>query len=1057
MSELKRSREGGAGRAKRRAVRAAEPATAATDTRGASDDSSGSDDASGSDASGSDDAGDSDYSSEGAARDGAAPGAAPNAASPWQSTITKVVQAVVSIQFAHVSSFDTETSLVSEATGFVVDARRGLILTNRHVVGPGPFCGYAVFDNHEEAVVKPIYRDPIHDFGFLEFAPHDVKYMEVVELELRPQLARVGTEIRVIGNDAGEKLSILAGFISRLDRNAPDYGLLMYNDFNTEYIQAAASASGGSSGSPVVNREGYAVALQAGGSSEASTDFFLPVARPQRALECIRRGAAVTRGDVQVEWQLRPFDECRRLGLSRDAERAARQHFPNHIGLLVANLVLPEGPASGLLQEGDTLISVCGECVASHVRVDELLDERVGERVEFVVQRNRQAHAFEIVVGDLHAITPSRYVECCGATFNDLSYQVARSYAMPVRGVYVCDASGTFEFSPYERSGWLVESVDDKPTPNLDAFVEVMRHIPDRHKVSVVYRHASDLHGESVMVVYVERHWQSAFRMATRDDASGLWRFEDLGGEVPVAVPEPKYAKFIDLKGVGGAAAANGSAAGGATDGTARANGAASRDSAGCAPQLVRSFAQVRCILPIPLDSFPYRKERGYGVVVDSAHGYVLVSRRFVPHDMCDIILTFADSIDVSARVVFLHPNQNYAIVQYDPSLVLADVRTPRMSSTPLQRGDRSLFVGYNYNFRVVTDDVKVSAISSLNIPLSASQARYRGTNLECIVLDSKLCQECDTGVLADYDGTVRSFWLTYLGETSSETQTERMYHMGLDVTDVRDVIDSLRREEVPRGLRILDAEFQSISMIQGRTRGVPQEWITRFEEECDDELKFLQVDRVAAQPAAPQPQAGAGPDGGVAGSTGAASGFRTGDILLSVNSRIVHTMRDLTVMYHQPFLDFTVVRHKQEVTLRVPTIDTSTINTSHVVFWCGAVLQAPHHGVRQAVESLPSGVYVTHKSSGGPAHQYGVSTNSFITHVNDHPTATVEQFVAVVRSIADATYVKLRVVFDKVPDAISVKTNYHYFPTGELRRANGRWIEVEHKPEGEVTKEIAQ
>lgn len=69
----------------------------------------------------------------------------------WQRTIESVVRNVVSIRFCQTCSFDTESALTSEATGFVVDAELGYILTNRHVVCPGPFWGYCVFDNHEEA------------------------------------------------------------------------------------------------------------------------------------------------------------------------------------------------------------------------------------------------------------------------------------------------------------------------------------------------------------------------------------------------------------------------------------------------------------------------------------------------------------------------------------------------------------------------------------------------------------------------------------------------------------------------------------------------------------------------------------------------------------------------------------------------------------------------------------------------------------------------------------------------------------------------------------------
>jgi hypothetical protein len=39
--------------------------------------------------------------------------------------------------------------------------------------------------------------------------------------------------------------------------------------------------------------------------------------------------------------------------------------------------------------------------------------------------------------------TPDRYVEIGGSKLNEVSYQLARVYCVPCRGVYVCEPSGS--------------------------------------------------------------------------------------------------------------------------------------------------------------------------------------------------------------------------------------------------------------------------------------------------------------------------------------------------------------------------------------------------------------------------------------------------------------------------------------------------------------------------------------------------------------------------------------------------------------------------------------
>ncbi|KAJ1978381.1 hypothetical protein H4R35_001935 [Dimargaris xerosporica] len=918
----------------------------------------------------------------------------------WQATIERAIKAIVSIRFSQVSAFDTEPPLTSEASGFIVDAQRGIILTNRHVVCAGPFTGEAIAHDHEEVEVYPIYRDPIHDFGFLRFDPSKIKYMTLQEISLAPENAKVGLDIRVVGNDAGEKLSILSGSISRLDRNVPDYGDLTYNDFNTFYLQAASSTSGGSSGSPVIDLHGNAVALQAGGSTHAATDFFFPLDRVKHALQHLQQGQRVPRGTIQTQFMYRPFDEVRRLGLNPTVEEHIRKLFPSSIGMLVAEVVLPKGPASSHLEEGDVLISINDQYVTQFVPLEAMLDTHLNQALRFRVDRGGTLHEFEIQVQDLHSITPDRFVEIGGATVHNLSYQLARSCCVPVQGVYVAGPFGMLRLNGSDQ-GWLIQSVDDQPTPTLDDFMRVAQQLPDRALVKVVFHSILNLHSTNVSVVQVDRHW-SNFRLFVRNDATGLWDITEQP-DAPVA-PErpPATAKFLQLD-----------------------------DSMGMAKALVNSMVMVHYQMPIRVDGFPRHRRSGYGLVIDASRGLVVVSRAIVPHFLGDLTLTIAQSVVIPGTVKYIHPTQNFSVIAYDPS-ALQDtaVQSAPISDTPIGPGHRVNLVAFNRHQRPLCLDTMVTDITSVVIPESSSP-RFRSINFEAIYLDTPVAQQCSSGVLADAQGRVQGLWLSFMGERNDDGD-DREYYIGLGIQAVMPVVEPMLRGELPQ-LRLLDVELGPLLISQARQMGLSDDWIRRIEGANPYRRQLLMVRRTE---------------------TGMQSAelLKDLDVVLAVGtrdaadlaapvaeSRIVTSVHDLASQFTQPELTLTILRERRILNVTVPT----TVVTEHgdatpdrVVVWSGAVVQEPFKAVCQQSKTLPSRVYITARTKGSPAYMYDLVPTTWITQINDFPTPDLEAFIQAIRQCPDNTYVRIKAItFDNIPMVLSLKTNHHYWPAAELVR----------------------
>ncbi len=618
---------------------------------------------------------------EGAAA--ATPPAAPLAAVPaplgtvgtpenWAQTLARIASGVVTIQIDSTRAFDTEWNTTAQATGFVIDAKRGLILTNRHVVTPGPVTAQAIFQNREEVQLFPVYRDPVHDFGIYHYDPAKLRFIQPAELPLYPAGAVIGREIRVVGNDAGEQLSILAGTLARLDREAPEYGYGKYNDFNTFYYQAASGTSGGSSGSPVIDIEGRVVALNAGRLDRRRVEL-LSAARCYNACAQIHRfrQSRCRAAPWKRYSSTPPTMSCGASGSIHETEARMRSAFPKLTGMLVVDEVQPGSAADGVLSPGDILVAIDGKPVPEFFALEDVLDNRVGREIKVEIQRGSETLRHALEVESLSAITADEYIEFGEAVVHTLSYQQARHYNLPIKGVYVANPGYVFGSAGIPR-GALISSFNGKKMETLADFEAALADLADGARAAVRYVTLEDPRTTQLKVIRMDRRWFPA-RKCKRDDALGIWPCVSLAAE-PIApafeVAATQFAKTGDPR----------------------------------IDRLAPSLVMVTFDMPYSVSGVTEKNYHGTGVIVDTKRGLVVIDRNTVPVAMGDVRITFNGSVEVPGKVEFIHPLHNLAVVSYDPHLIGdTPVRAATLVTRELRPGDDVWVVGERSDSKIMS------------------------------------------------------------------------------------------------------------------------------------------------------------------------------------------------------------------------------------------------------------------------------------------------------------------------------------------------------------------
>jgi serine protease Do len=276
----------------------------------------------------------------------------------------------------------SDRKVSSLGSGFVIDGKEGIVVTNNHVIEGADEIIVNFNDGSKLKVDKVLGKDTKTDLALLKVSPK--KPLPAVAFGSSTKL-RVGDWVMAIGNPFGLGGSVTVGIISAKQR---DINSGPYDD----YLQTDAAINKGNSGGPLFNMDGEVIGVNTaiisptGGS--IGIGFAVPSDTATVVIDQLRQFGETRRGWLGVKIQTITDDIAEASGVKENS------------GALVAS-VTPGSPAAKAgIQDGDVILKFDGKDVTSMRGLPRLVAQTpIGKDVDVELLRKGQKLNLKVAVG----------------------------------------------------------------------------------------------------------------------------------------------------------------------------------------------------------------------------------------------------------------------------------------------------------------------------------------------------------------------------------------------------------------------------------------------------------------------------------------------------------------------------------------------------------------------------------------------------------------------------------------------------------------------------------